>query len=181
MATSNSSDLRNLDALLRAGEVPEAWEASLEACDPATLLIMMWAGRLARRVEAFYKQMLRPHGLQYSDYSLLFMLRLSGPLSPKNLNRYLAITAGGLTKTIDRLESGGLVRRSPDPDDGRGTRIVMTKKGEATVTKVFAGDIDAHEALFAGLDGKARRRIALALRELLDAFEEGGGSADRAR
>jgi DNA-binding MarR family transcriptional regulator len=174
MASAKPTDHLKLDAHLRAGEVPEDWDLPLGASDPGTLLIMMWAGRLGRRVEAYYQQLLRRHGLQYSDYTLLFMLRLAGPLSPKNLNRYLAITPGGLTKSIDRLEAGGWVRRAQDPEDGRSTRIVMTTKGEGLLTTLFARDLDAHETVFARLDGKARRRIARALRELLDAFEDGG-------
>ena len=179
MTAPEVSDLGKLDALLRAGEVPASWKPLLEASEPATLLIMMWAGRLARRVEAFYQHSLRPYGLQYSDYTLLFMLRLAGPISPKELNRHLAITAGGLTKSIDRLEAGGLARRTPDPDDGRGTRIQLTKKGGRVLAEVFDKDLDAHEALFSGLDGRARRRIAAALRELLDAFESAAPGRSR--
>ncbi|MBW2274352.1 MAG: winged helix-turn-helix transcriptional regulator [Deltaproteobacteria bacterium] len=171
MAPSDPSELGKIDALLRAGDVPEAWKPLLEAAEPATLLIMMWAGRLGRRVEAFYQQTLRPHGLKYSDYALLLLLRLAGPHSPKNLNRHLAITPGGQTKSIDRLEKGGLVRRRPDPEDGRSTRILLTKKGERMVAKIFASDLKAHEAIFTDLDGDARMRIAAALRDLLDAFE----------
>ena len=173
MTPSDTSELDNLDTFLRVGRVPEAWEPLVEAADPATLLIMIWEGPLARRVETFYQHLLRPHGLQYSDYALLCLLRLGGPLSPKNLNRYLGITAGGVTKSIDRLEAGDFVHRAPDPEDGRSTRVLLTRKGEATVAKVFGSDLEAHEALFRGLDGEARRRIAAALRELLDAFETG--------
>jgi DNA-binding MarR family transcriptional regulator len=160
-----------IEARLRRGEIPVSWRPALAGADPATVLIMMWAGRLSRRVEAFYQQVLRPHGLQYSDYALLSLLRFSGSMSPKNLNRYLAITSGGLTKSIDRLEAGRLVRRTSDPDDGRGTLVVLTKKGERLVGQVFDADVQAHEQLFRGLSGPDRKRIAHALRELLDAFE----------
>ena len=97
-------------------------------------------------------------------------------MSPKNLNGYLAITSGGLTKSIDRLEAGRLVRRTPDPDDGRGTLVVLTKKGERLVGQVFDADVEAHERLFRGLSRSDRKRIATALRELLDAFEDAAGS-----
>lgn len=172
MTRAATAELAKLEARLRRGEIPVSWRPALTGADPATVLIMMWVGRLSRRVEAFYQQVLRPHGLQYSDYALLSLLRLAGSMSPKNLNRYLAITSGGLTKSIDRLEVGRLVRRTPDPDDGRGTLVVLTKKGERLVARVFGADIQAHEDLFRELSGSDRKRIAGALRELLDAFED---------
>ena len=161
-----------LDAQLRRGEVPKAWMPGLEGVDPSTLLIIMWAGRLSRRVDVFYQEALRSHGLQYSDYSVLSLLRFSGAMSPKQLNQFLAITSGGLTKTIQRLEKGKLVRREPDPDDGRSTRISLTKKGERSVEKIFADDAQAHEQLLAHTSKTDRKRIAKALRDLLDVFED---------
>ena len=168
-------DFVKLDARLRRGEIPASWRPVLAGADPATVLVMMWAGRLSRRVEAFHQKVLRPHGLQYSDYALLSLLRFSGPMSPKNLNRSLAITSGGLTKSVDRLAARRLVRRTPDPDDGRGTLVVLTKKGERLVGQVFGADVQAHERLFHGLSGSDRKRIASALRELLDTFEDSAG------
>jgi DNA-binding MarR family transcriptional regulator len=175
MTRAATAEFAKLEARLRRGEIPASWRPVLTGADPATVLVMMWAGRLSRRVEAFYQQVLRPHGLQYSDYALLSLLRFSGSMTPKNLNRYLAITSGGLTKSIDRLEAAQLVRRTPDPDDGRGRLVALTRKGERLVGKVFDADLQAHEHLFRGLSGSDRKRIAVALRELLDAFEEPAG------
>jgi len=175
MSRAATAEFAKLEARLRRGEIPVSWRPALVGADPTTVLIMMWAGRLSRRVEAFYQRVLRPHGLQYSDYALLSLLRFSGSMSPKSLNRYLAITSGGLTKSIDRLETSRLVRRTPDPDDGRGTLVVLAKKGERLVEQVFGADVQAHERLFQGLSGLDRKRIAGALRELLDAFEDSAG------
>jgi len=165
-------DPKKLDADLRRGEVPRDLLAGVEGVDPTTILIVLWAGRLSRRVDAFYQERLRPRGLKYSDYSVLSILRFSGAMSPKQINGYLAITSGGLTKAIQRLEKAGLVSREPDPADGRGTRISLTKKGERTVTRMFQEDMKAHEALFGSISGDERKRIAVSLRELLDAFED---------
>jgi DNA-binding MarR family transcriptional regulator len=52
---------------------------------------------------------------------------------------------------------------------------VLTKKGERLVGRVFDSDVQAHEQLFRGLSGSDRKRIAGALRELLDAFEDPAG------
>ena len=166
----NELDLKQLDAALRRGEVPGDLLAGVKGVDPSTILIVLWAGRLSRRVDAFYQERLRPQGLKYSDYSVLSILRFSGAMSPKQINGYLAITSGGLTKAIQRLEKVGLVSREPDPADGRGTRISLTKEGERTVTHMFQEDIKAHEALFRDIPSKDRKRIAVSLRDLLDAF-----------
>jgi len=163
--------LEKLEGRLRRGEIPEGWLPAFDDYDPSTILIIMWAGRLSRRVDAFYQEALRADGLKYSDYAVLSLLRFSGALSPKQLNARLAITSGGLTKTIQRLEKRQLVGRRPDPADGRGTLLSITKKGERTVTRLFDQDVEAHEELLAGVSGAGRKRIASALRELLDAFE----------
>jgi len=165
-------DVEALENRLRRGEVPKAWMPTVRGCDPNTLLIILWAGRLSRRVDAFYQEALRSSELKYSDYAVLSLLRFSGAMSPKQLNAYLAITSGGLTKTIQRLEARKLVRREPDPEDGRGTRISLSKTGEHLALRLFATDVEAHEDLLSDLSGAERKRIAVALRDLLDAFEK---------
>ena len=167
------ADFRQLEADLRRGKVPASWISDIEGSHASTALIIMWAGRLARRVDAFYQETLRGYGLQYSDFSVLSILRFSGAISPKQLNTTLAITSGGLTKTIRRLEREGFVSRAPDPEDGRGTLVSLTKKGERYLEPVFKENIEAHEEIFRDLPKADRERIATALRDLLDAFERG--------
>ena len=164
-------DLRSLDRQLRRGKVPDGWLPAGENSDPNTVLVIMWAGRLSRRVNAYYQEALRSYGLRYSDYAVLSLLRFSGAMSPKRLNAFLAITSGGLTKAIQRLESKQLVRREPDSEDGRGTLLSLTKQGERTVLRIFSEDVRAHEDLLRDLSSTGRKRIASALREVLDAFE----------
>jgi DNA-binding MarR family transcriptional regulator len=164
-------DLEALENRLRRGDVPTDWMPAVGGCDPNTLLIIMWAGRLSRRVDALYQEALRDSELKYSDYAVLTLLRFSGAMSPKQLNAYLAITSGGLTKTIQRLEKKEFVEREADPDDGRGTLISLTKTGERLVIRLFAEDVEAHEDLLKNHSSAERKRIAKALRDLLDAFE----------
>jgi DNA-binding MarR family transcriptional regulator len=71
------------------------------------------------------------------------------------------------------MEEAGFVRRAPDPEDGRGTLVSLTKKGERYLEPVFKENIEAHEEIFHDLSKADRERIATALRDLLDAFEGG--------
>ena len=41
----------------------------------------------------------------------------------------LAITVGGASKLIDRIEASGLCRRRPNPEDGRSSIIELTSAG----------------------------------------------------
>jgi DNA-binding MarR family transcriptional regulator len=168
-----ADDLGALERTLRSGEVPDDWLPGLDSADPTTLLVVLWAGRLSRRVEAYYHEALRAHGLKYSDYAVMCLLHFLGAMTPKRLNLHLAITSGGLTKSIQRLEEKQLVRRESVPEDGRGTLVSLTKKGERLVARILAEDVGALDALLGDRSSADRRRIASALRDLLDAYERG--------
>lgn len=41
----------------------------------------------------------------------------------------ILVTRGGLTRLVARIEKAGLLRREPDPADGRGLYAVLTEEG----------------------------------------------------
>jgi DNA-binding MarR family transcriptional regulator len=45
------------------------------------------------------------------------------------LARAILVTRGGLTRLVARIEKAGLLRREPDPADGRGLYAVLTEGG----------------------------------------------------
>ncbi|MCA0294835.1 MAG: MarR family winged helix-turn-helix transcriptional regulator [Actinobacteria bacterium] len=47
-----------------------------------------------------------------------------------DITRTLAITVGGASKIVDRIERAGLCRREPNPSDARSNTIVLTEAGE---------------------------------------------------
>ena len=84
--------------------------------------------------------MLRPHGITFSRYEALVLLVHShdGALPLSKIGERLQVHATSVTNVIDRLEAAGLVRREPNPRDGRGTLAVITEEGrkvadEATI------------------------------------------------
>jgi DNA-binding MarR family transcriptional regulator len=54
---------------------------------------------------------------------ILLALWILGPMKVGELQRLLALGSGTLTGAIDRMEKAKLVRRAPDPEDGRAWRI----------------------------------------------------------
>ena len=88
--------------------------------------------------------MLRPYGITFSRYEALVLLVHSrdGALPLSKIGERLQVHATSVTNVIDRLEAAGLVRREPNPRDGRGTLAVITDEGRAIADKATA-DVNA--------------------------------------
>ena len=59
----------------------------------------------------------------------------------------ILVTRGGLTRLVARIEQAGLLRREPDPEDGRGLYAALTERGmEAlrTTWPIYARGIAEH-------------------------------------
>jgi DNA-binding MarR family transcriptional regulator len=56
--------------------------------------------------------------------------------SMRELADYLLLQSNSVVGLVHRAEAAGVVRRSPDPDDARATRVELTKKGDQLVTEL---------------------------------------------
>jgi DNA-binding MarR family transcriptional regulator len=92
--------------------------------------------------------MLRRYGITFSRYEALVLLMYShdGALPLSKVGERLQVHATSVTNVIDRLEAAGLVRREPNPLDGRGTLAVITDAGREVAAKATA---EFHAARFA--------------------------------
>jgi DNA-binding MarR family transcriptional regulator len=52
---------------------------------------------------------------------------------PSELAAHADVTRQAITKLVDELEQLDLVRRDPDPDDGRGVIVRYTDRGRVTI------------------------------------------------
>lgn len=78
---------------------------------------------------------LKPYELTFARYEALVLLTFSstGALPLGKIGERLMVHPTSVTNTIDRLEHQGLVRRLPNPDDGRGTLAQITDSGSEVV------------------------------------------------
>jgi DNA-binding MarR family transcriptional regulator len=58
-----------------------------------------------------------------------------GPLTLGELAEREHLAPPSITKLVNRLESEGLVRRGPHPDDGRAVSVTVTRTGAARVAR----------------------------------------------
>jgi DNA-binding MarR family transcriptional regulator len=86
--------------------------------------IRLLVGRLARRLRQEGTA-----GLTPSQLSALASVERLGPLQLGDLARVESVAPPTLTRAIGRLEDQGLVRRHPDPADGRAVLVEATGAG----------------------------------------------------
>ena len=69
--------------------------------------------------------------LSFNEYDVLFNLsrQPERQLRIRDLNTHLLLTQPSVSRLVDRLVAKQLVRKAPDPGDGRGTIVCLTDAG----------------------------------------------------
>jgi DNA-binding MarR family transcriptional regulator len=100
---------------------------------PKSLNILLRDARAA--IEAAVRADLAQHGFGDVTPSQSAPLRNLGEdgSRPSDLAAHADVTRQAITKLVDELELLDLVRRDPDPDDGRGVIVRYTDRGRAVL------------------------------------------------
>jgi DNA-binding MarR family transcriptional regulator len=83
-------------------------------------------GQLIRRLRA-------EHRFPLLHASVLGRLDREGPRSVSDLAAAERVRPQSMAQTVGELESDGLVKRTPDPDDGRRAFVTLTAAGRKTL------------------------------------------------
>ena len=117
--------------------------------------------------------------------ALLTHVREHAPVSPSGVAEASGVPLTTLRDNVQRLVDRGLVRRAPNPDDGRSYLLVATAKGRAVADAAGAALLGAYVAVEERLP-KRREHYERALEELNEALrgalalETGGASRPEA-
>lgn len=103
--------------------------------------------RVTRELDA---ELLAVHGLPLSSYEVLLFLDNAedGRLRMAQLADSVLLSRSGLTRLVDRLEEGGLVRRETCPSDLRGFNAVLTDAGRAALQEARKTHLTGVRRLF---------------------------------
>ncbi len=128
------------DPIERAGEL---WQRQWPGEQPAVYASMRAVTSIMRAHQILLAEldaMLRRYGITFSRYEALVLLMHSrdGALPLSKVGERLQVHATSVTNVIDRLEGAGLVRREPNPRDGRGTLAVITPAGRDVAHRATA-------------------------------------------
>jgi DNA-binding MarR family transcriptional regulator len=106
--------------------------------------------RAARALTRAFDRQLRPHGIRATQFSILTVLLLRGPLSIGELAEFLGIERTTLTRNLALIEGEGWVDIRPG-DDARSRVVTATRKGRTVVTAARAAWRQAQQAASAAI------------------------------
>jgi DNA-binding MarR family transcriptional regulator len=81
------------------------------------------------------------------------------------------VTSGAMTNRINRLASRGLVKRQPDPLDGRRVAVALTAPGKKLVDDTFADFVERESDVLAHMTAEERSVLGDLLRRLSASIE----------
>lgn len=138
------------------------WDDAADGMAAVTSLMRAQAIMLARA-----DAVLRPLDLSFARYELLTLLSFTqrGSLSMARAGTLLQVHPTSITNSVSRLEKAGLVRREPDPGDGRAVLVHLTDQGRAVAAEATK---HMNEALFTrpGLPQRQLRTLFSLIRDL---------------
>jgi DNA-binding MarR family transcriptional regulator len=106
-------------------------------------LISLAARGFARLSEA----RLKPLGFGVGHLPVLIALKAGRADTQRDLARFAQMQQPPMAQMLTRMERDGLIRRTPDPEDGRSSRITLTERALArlpqAITTLFQGNRDA--------------------------------------
>lgn len=154
----------------RAALAAQQWTVEKPELD---LLAMESLGRLMETALLIERDHLVPlfksYGLQSGEFDVLATLRRAGApfaLTPTVLFEATMISSGGMTARLDRLEKRDLIERKPNPDDRRGTLVVLTDTGRELIDQAVVAHVDNEKRILSSLSQDEQRQLNALLKKL---------------
>lgn len=143
------------DPIARAAQL---WEDRIGPSD--TMAAVTGVMRVQQIVQSAVDGALKPHGLTFARYEALVLLTFSrqGSLPMRVMGERLQLHPTSVTNIVDRLESGGLVARTPHPTDRRTTLVEITDDGRARYEVATKAVTDIDFGL-SGLTGRQTQQL----------------------
>jgi DNA-binding MarR family transcriptional regulator len=162
-------------------EIRDGIASALPGTDWEPLVRAGKLGALTDLHRRFNEVALAEFGLAPVEQQVLGILCGGTADNPGALARAIRQTAAGMTRTLDRLETRGLVKRRPHREDRRRIVVQLTAKGRKLAERKLRVEVEALDQLLDGLDQPARRRLNAALDELVGRLAEAcAAGSDRA-
>jgi DNA-binding MarR family transcriptional regulator len=135
-----------------SGVAPAASPADFRLDDFLPYQLSVAANRVSR---LFAQRYSGAYGLTIPEWRVLATIARFGIVSPTAVGEWTAMDKVKVSRAAAGLVAHGLIRQSPDPNDGRGRLLRLTRKGE-TVHRAVVPMAKSLEAALAEAVGRTQ-------------------------
>lgn len=150
-----------------------AWKHERPDLDLTPLSVLSRITRISRHLDIARRDAFGE--LENWGFDVLAALRRAGTphqLSPGQLMQETMVTSGTMTNRLDHLEKLQLITREPDPSDGRGSLVTLTKSGIRAVDAAMEELLNNERKLLKELTNKDQAQLAELLSALVAKLDE---------
>jgi len=123
--------------------------------------------RIMGRYNADLRQEMTGLGLTTPKMRALAVLSVIDALPITELAVYAVVEQSTLSRSLEQLTSDGLVRRDPDPNDSRVTRIGITDAGRAAFDQLWPSMARVYAKMFKDIPPEERQVFVSTLQKVL--------------
>ncbi|VDC30498.1 MarR family winged helix-turn-helix transcriptional regulator [Pseudogemmobacter humi] len=140
--------------------------SKIKSCDSSQLRYLI--ADVSRRLDQAVAAELKPHGVPLEQFRVLDALSGQDGLAMGDLAARILVDNPTLTKIIDRMVSGGLVYRAPDPQDRRKVMIFLAEKGRLAHRETSSPAHATETGILTALAQDDATELARLLRQILN-------------
>ena len=147
----------------------QEWLETVPTLDLSGLPIIARIVRMSHYISQFIDANLAHYNLNVGEFEVLAALARNPDrqLSPKELQKKILISSGGLSNRINRLEEKKFIVRIPDPADRRGVIVKITPEGRKLTLEAVETHVAIEKSLVQGLDAENKDQLAMLLKKLI--------------
>jgi MarR family transcriptional regulator for hemolysin len=127
--------------------------------------------RIARLGSRWAEVRLQKLGLAVAQVPVFGALKNLGPLSQKELANLLYVEQPTMAQLLARMERDGLIERTPDPKDGRSSRVSLTAKALRKAKPAREVLMEGNRRGLAGFTEEEKRTLGELLGRVLENIE----------
>ncbi|MGO6677349.1 MarR family winged helix-turn-helix transcriptional regulator [Rhizobium leguminosarum] len=126
----------------------------------------------ARGFARLSESRLKPLGFGVGQLPVLVALQNGKASTQRDLARFARVEQPPMAQMLARMERDGLIERTPDPADGRSSRIVLTKTAQECMPKAIAALFQGNREALAGFMDWEAGQLADLLTRLIDNLDQ---------
>lgn len=130
-----------------------------------------WINRASRLLLRTQEGRLRALGFGMSHMPVLHALEDGGAMSQKDLAAFARVEQPTMAELLARMERDGVVERAPNPNDGRGSLISLTRRARLGWPKAKAALLQVEDEVMESFSAEERALLRTLLQRVVDSLE----------